>query len=114
MCPNHCRSKLYIIHDQRLQYDPKDRKKRNIVLNKNIATGSAILEISKKLMLEFSYNMFKRQWPGIEQVQVFYGDTDSLLLKVKTIICYSIWKMESTLALGWIIQTGKSSSIRNW
>ena len=60
------------------------RKKRNIVLNKNIAGGSAITEISKKLMLSFYYNVCKVQWPIEGQVQVYYGNTDSLLLKVKT------------------------------
>jgi hypothetical protein len=53
-------------------------------LNKNIAAGSAILEISKKLMLEFYYNVARVQWPEKGQVEVCYGDTDSLLLKVKT------------------------------
>ena len=61
-----------------------NRKKRRIVLNKNIAAGSAILEISKKLMLEFYYNVARVQWPEKGQVEVCYGDTDSLLLKVKT------------------------------
>ena len=53
-------------------------------MNKNIAAGSAILEISKKLMLEFYYNVARVQWPEKGQVEVCYGDTDSLLLKVKT------------------------------
>ena len=55
-----------------------------MVLNKNIAGGSSVLEISKKLMLSFFYNVCKVQWPREGEVQVYYGDTDSLLLKVKT------------------------------
>jgi hypothetical protein len=39
------------------------RKKRNVVLNKNIAGGSSRLEVSKKLMLPFFYNVCKVQWP---------------------------------------------------
>ena len=35
-------------------------------------------------MLSFYYNVCKVQWPIEGQVQVYYGDTDSLLLKVKT------------------------------
>ena len=58
------------------------RRKRNVVLNKNIAGGSSVLEISKKLMLSFFYNVCKVQWPREGEVQVYYGDTDSLLLKV--------------------------------
>ena len=42
------------------------------------------MEISKKLMLEFYYNVARVQWPEKGQVEVCYGDTDSLLLKVKT------------------------------
>jgi hypothetical protein len=53
-------------------------------LNKNIAAGSAIWEISKKLMLEFYYKVARVQWPEKGQVEVCCGDTDSLLLKVKT------------------------------
>jgi hypothetical protein len=60
------------------------RKKRNVVLNKNIAGGSSVLEISKKLMLSFFYNVCKVHWQGEGEVQVYYGDTDSLLLKVNT------------------------------
>ena len=39
------------------------RKKRNVVLNKNIAGGSSVLEVSKKLMLSIFYNVCKVQWP---------------------------------------------------
>ena len=42
------------------------------------------MEISKKIMLEFYYNVARVQWPGKGQVEVCYGDIDSLLLKVKT------------------------------
>jgi hypothetical protein len=58
--------------------------------NKNIAGGSSVLEISKKLMLSFFYNMCKVQWPRKGEVQVYFGDTDSLLLKVKQGIYWEI------------------------
>ena len=53
-------------------------------LNKNTAAGNAILEISKKLILEFNYNVSKLQWPEEGQARVYYRDTDSFVLKVKT------------------------------
>ena len=37
------------------------REKRKMLLNKKIATGSAIYEISKNLMLEFYYNLYELQ-----------------------------------------------------
>jgi hypothetical protein len=40
--------------------------------------------IIKKLKLSFYYNVCKVQWPIEGPVQVYYVDTDSLLLKVKT------------------------------
>ena len=41
-------------------------------------------EISKKLTLEFYYNVCKLKQLGEGQIQTYYGGTDSLLLKVKT------------------------------
>jgi hypothetical protein len=60
------------------------REKRNVILNKNIADDCTILEISKKHILPFFYNVCKLQWPGEGEVQVYCGDIDSLLLKIKT------------------------------
>ena len=37
-----------------------------------------------KSLLEFYYNVARIQWPGKGQVKICYGDTNSLLLKVKT------------------------------
>ena len=68
--------RISTVHNLRLQYGPYTQEKRSVVSNKNITVGSAILEISKILMLEFSYNVFKLQWLGDGQVQVYYRDTD--------------------------------------
>ena len=59
-------------------------KKRNFILNKDIAAVSSIKEISKKLMLAFFYNVSNLKCPRKMEVQVFYGGEDSLLLKIET------------------------------
>ena len=81
-------------------------EKKKINSNKNIAVGSAILEILILLIFEFYYNVFNVQCLGERQVQVHYGDTDSLLLKIKA---------ENLLAN---LENGKQTSSRleytNW
>ena len=46
--------------------------------------GSAILEVPKTLILEFNYNCARVQLSEEERVEVYYGERDFLLLKVKT------------------------------
>ena len=52
------------------------RKIKKCSLNKNLATGSAILEIKKKNVLEIFHNARKNESPGEGRGQVYYGDTD--------------------------------------
>ena len=43
-----------------------------------------ILEILKKITQKYYYNVGKLQWQGEGKVKVYKGNTDLLLLKVKT------------------------------
>lgn len=59
----------------------------NIVMDKPIAIGMAVLEISKVLMYDFFYNHLRPQYG--ENVEILYTDTDSFILEVKTDCFYS-------------------------
>ena len=53
-----------------------------MVLNKPVYTGMTILENSKILMSEFYYNFLKNEYG--DRCELFYTDTDSLLLEIET------------------------------
>lgn len=56
--------------------------KTNILMNKHIVVGMAILDISKVLMFDFYYNFLKHEYG--DNVELAYTDTDSYLLQIKT------------------------------
>ena len=58
-----------------------DMGKTQIVMDKPIYVGQAILDLSKIIMYEFHYNYAKRKW---NDIKLLYQDTDSLVYKVKT------------------------------
>ena len=57
-------------------------KKTKVKMNKPIYLGLSILEISKTLMYEFSYDYMKPKYNG--NVKLCYMDTDSFIMNIKT------------------------------
>ncbi|XP_031639677.1 uncharacterized protein LOC116351684 [Contarinia nasturtii] len=53
-----------------------------VVMDKPIAIGMSILEISKVLMYDFFYNHLRKQYG--ENVELMYTDTDSFIIDVNT------------------------------
>lgn len=56
--------------------------KTNIMMNKPIAVGMAILDISKVVMYDYYYNFLKKKYR--ERIRLAYTDTDSFLFQVET------------------------------
>lgn len=61
--------------------------KTSILMDKPIAIGLAILDISKTVMYDFHYNFIKPKYG--ENVSLAYTDTDSFIYHVKTECFYS-------------------------
>lgn len=59
----------------------------HIVMNKPIAIGMSILDLSKVLMYDFYYDQLKAAYG--ENIQMIYTDTDSFILEIKTDCFYS-------------------------
>ena len=59
-----------------------EMKKTKVKMNKPIYLGLSILEISKILMYEFWYDYMKPKYN--DNVRLFYMDTDSFILNIKT------------------------------
>ena len=57
-------------------------KKVKVKMNKPIYLGLSILEISKIIMYEFSYDYMKKKYG--DMVKLCYMDTDSLIMNIKT------------------------------
>ena len=57
-------------------------KKTEVKLNKPVYLGLSILEISKTLMYEFSYDYMKPKFS--DNVKLCYMDTDSFITHIKT------------------------------
>ena len=55
-------------------------KMQSIVWNKPTIIGASILELSKLFMLDFHYNVMKKQ----TECSLLYSDTDSFVSKIKT------------------------------
>lgn len=56
--------------------------KSKVVLDKPIATGMAVLDLSKALMYDFYYNGYKRQYG--DKARLVMTDTDSLVMRIRT------------------------------
>ena len=59
-----------------------ETRKTEVLMDKPIAVGQAILDISKTLMYEFWYGYLKTKHP--EKVKLCYMDTDSFFIYVET------------------------------
>lgn len=59
----------------------------NILMNKPIAIGLSILDISKVLMYDFYYNHMQQQYG--DNVEMVYTDTDSFIMEIKTSCFYN-------------------------
>lgn len=64
----------------------------NILMNKPITVGMAVLDISKELMYDFFYNFLKPKYG--ENVELMYTDTDSFILNVQTDCFYTDMKAD--------------------
>ena len=56
------------------------KKKQSILWNEPTIVGASILELSKLFMLEFHYNVMKKQTDCV----LLYSDTDSFIYKLKS------------------------------
>ena len=57
-------------------------RKNKILVNKPVYLGLSILELSKIFMSDFLYDYIKLKYGG--KVKLFYIDTDSFILYIKT------------------------------
>lgn len=64
--------------------------KTHILMNKPIAIGLAILDISKTVMYDFHYNFIRPKYA--DNVTLAYTDTDSFIYHIKTECFYSDMK----------------------
>ena len=59
-----------------------EMRKTEVLMDKPIAVGQAILDISKVLMHEFYYDYLKSKYQ--DKVKLCYMDTDSFILQIQT------------------------------
>ena len=59
-----------------------EMRKTEVLMDKPIAVGQAILDISKTLMSEFHYDYLKPKYQ--DRVKLCYMDTDSFILHIQT------------------------------
>ncbi|XP_052127781.1 uncharacterized protein LOC127750348 [Frankliniella occidentalis] len=59
-----------------------ERRKNKIVLNRPLYVGQVCLDISKKIMYDFYYNVLKVKYG--ENIKVLGGDTDSIIVEIVT------------------------------
>ena len=59
-----------------------EMRKTRVLMDKPILAGKAILDKSKELMYEFSYDYLKPKYPN--KIKLCYMDTDSFILDIKT------------------------------
>ncbi|MES9902420.1 MAG: hypothetical protein ABW168_07025 [Sedimenticola sp.] len=59
-----------------------EHKKVNLLLNKPIFVGQAVLDLSKMIMYDFHYNCIKRLYN--EKCRLLFTDTDSLAYEIET------------------------------
>lgn len=82
--------KRYAIFDENLV--AIELNKTHILMNKPIAIGLAVLDISKVVMYDFHYNFMKPKYG--ENISLNYTDTDSFIYHVKTECFYSDMKQD--------------------
>ena len=58
-------------------------RQMEILMDKPIYLGFSVLELSKLLMYESYYDKFQPYF-GEENIQYHYGDTDAMVLSIKT------------------------------
>ena len=58
-----------------------EMRKTEVLMDKPIAVGQAILDISKTLMHEFWYDYLKRKYQ--DNIKLCYMDTDSFILQIQ-------------------------------
>jgi len=63
-------------------------KRLRVTLDKPLAVGTCVLEISKAIMYDFHYNFVKTKYPG-NTSRLLYGDTDSLVYLLETHDAYA-------------------------
>ena len=63
-----------------------EMKKTKVKMSKPIYLGMSILDISKTLMYEFSYDYIEPQCQ--DKAKICYMDTDSLVIHIKTVDFY--------------------------
>jgi len=69
------------------------KKKISVLLDRPIAVGVGILELSKETMLDFHYNIMKKRYH--DKATLLYTDTDSLVYHIKTNDFYNdMWSMK--------------------
>ena len=59
-----------------------EMRKTEVLMDKPIAVGQAILDISKTLMHEFWYDYLKQKYQ--DNIKLCYMDTDSFILQIQT------------------------------
>ena len=63
-----------------------ERAKVELMLNRPIYVGFAILDLSKTLIYDFHYNYIKQMYP--DSTLLFTGDTDYLTYQIQTVSVY--------------------------
>ena len=71
------------IHKGYEKYDSFTFKQNEVLMDKPIYLGFSVLELSKLLMYETYYDKFQRYF-GEKNIQYHYGDTDAMVLSIKT------------------------------
>lgn len=72
-----------------------EMEKTNIVLDKPIYVGFAILDLSKWLMYDFHYNVMQKKYG--DNINLCYQDTDSLIYEIFTSTLYEDIQKDSIL-----------------
>ena len=86
-----------------------EMKKMQIIVNTPVYLGLSILELSKRLMYEFSYDYVKPKYG--EKVKLCYIDTDSLIVYIKSDDIYKDIAEDVEIRFDGPLPTGKRKVI---